>query len=326
MQVIESVLTNYHFELRTDAHGAIRAQDGLLISTEARTAAQAHITDMGETTQRLTQAKEQHESLGELAKQHQAQDDKDQALVSQEIKAQNAAIEGKAGSGTKTESAQSGNFPELQEPHLVLSSPAGIQSTTAGSTHQHSQGHHAITAGQHISHSSGASILSSAAKHIRAFANLGVRLIAGKGKIEIQAQDNDVEIKARQVIDFIAKQAINVHSDKRIRLQVGAHRIEITPGGGIELFSPQALNALTGSVSFQAAKAAVPVSVETALAPDFSGKFQVKDKDTGKILAHKNYRIKTPQGKYFHGTTDANGYTQAVGGIQSAIFDIQIES
>jgi type VI secretion system secreted protein VgrG len=168
--------------------------------------------------------------------------------------------------------------------------------------------------------------LSSAAKHIRAFANLGVRLIAGKGKIEIQAQQNNIEIQARQVIDFIAKQAINVHSDKRIRLQVGPHRIEITPSGGIELISPKPLQAHTGSVAFNSAQGAVPVSVESALAPEFSGKFQVKDKDTGKILAHKNYRIKTPQGKYFHGTTDENGYTLAVGGIQSAIFDIQIES
>ena len=58
------------FELRTDAHGAIRAQDGLLISTEARTGAQAHITDMGETTSRLTKAREQHETLGDLAQQH----------------------------------------------------------------------------------------------------------------------------------------------------------------------------------------------------------------------------------------------------------------
>ncbi len=304
------------FELRTDAHGAIRAQDGLLISTEARTAAQAHITDMGETTQRLTQAKEQHESLGELAKQHQAQDDKDQALVSQVIKAQNAAIEGKAGSGTKTDSAQSGNFPELQEPHLVLSSPAGIQSTTAGSTHQHSQGHHAITAGQHISQSSGASILSSAAKHIRAFANLGVRLIAGKGKIEIQAQDNDVEIKARQVIDFIAKQAINVHSDKRIRLQVGAHRIEITPGGGIELFSPQALHAHTGSVSFQSAKAAVPVVMPKFLQAQelsqFHIQFRALQDSTGHLVVGAPYRITLADGQAFFGKTDEKGMTQLI--------------
>lgn len=42
------------FELRTDGHGAVRAKDGLLITTEARGNAAAHITDMGETVGRLT--------------------------------------------------------------------------------------------------------------------------------------------------------------------------------------------------------------------------------------------------------------------------------
>jgi type VI secretion system secreted protein VgrG len=235
------------FELRTDAHGAIRAQDGLLISTEARTAAQAHITDMGETTARLARAKEQHETLGDLAQQHQAQDEQDQEVVSQEIKAQNAAIQGKAAA-----TSEPGSFPELQEPHLVLASPAGIQSTTAGSTHQHSQAHHAITAGQHISHSSGASILSSAAKHIRAFAQQGIRLFAGKGKVQIQANDNSVEIIAHQVIDLLGKEGVHLSSEQYIRLQVGAHMVQMTPAGGIEFMSPQPFVAHTSSMSLTA--------------------------------------------------------------------------
>ncbi|MEB0014914.1 type VI secretion system Vgr family protein, partial [Glaciimonas sp. Gout2] len=37
------------FELRTDGHGAIRAKNGLLISTESRPNASRHITDLGET-------------------------------------------------------------------------------------------------------------------------------------------------------------------------------------------------------------------------------------------------------------------------------------
>jgi len=38
--------------------------------SRARTAAQAHITDTGETAARLTKAREQHETLGDLAQQH----------------------------------------------------------------------------------------------------------------------------------------------------------------------------------------------------------------------------------------------------------------
>lgn len=41
------------FELRTDGRGALRAQQGLLISTEGRPNARAHITDMEETLARM---------------------------------------------------------------------------------------------------------------------------------------------------------------------------------------------------------------------------------------------------------------------------------
>jgi hypothetical protein len=65
--------------------------------------------------------------------------------VAQQLQAQNEAIKG-TGAGKGEEETP---FPELSEPHLVLASPAGIESTTAGSTHQHSTKHHAITAGGH---------------------------------------------------------------------------------------------------------------------------------------------------------------------------------
>jgi len=116
------------FELRTDGHGVIRAKDGLLISTQGRPGARGHAKDMGETTNRLHEGQRQHGSLGELAQQHRAQEGSgaDQAEVAASLKAQNEAIEGKGAEG---------KFPELSEPHLVLASPAGIESSTAGSTH-----------------------------------------------------------------------------------------------------------------------------------------------------------------------------------------------
>ncbi|RYF36967.1 MAG: type VI secretion system tip protein VgrG, partial [Comamonadaceae bacterium] len=51
------------FELRTDGHGAIRAHDGLLITTEGRGNAANHFKDMGETIARLDAAQDQHEQL-----------------------------------------------------------------------------------------------------------------------------------------------------------------------------------------------------------------------------------------------------------------------
>ena len=203
------------FELRTDGHGVLRAKDGLLISTEARTNAQAHAKEMGETTQRLEQAQDQHAQLGDLAKQLQAQDPSDQGDVAKALKEQNDAVEGK-GKGTE---AENGKFPELSEPHLVLSSPAGIESTTPGSTHQHSSQHHAITSGAHTSISAAKSFLVSARKAVRIFSRkLGVWLVAWGGDIEITAVEKGVHFLANV---RITETADTIEFKARKQLELG---------------------------------------------------------------------------------------------------------
>jgi type VI secretion system secreted protein VgrG len=191
------------FELRTDGHGVVRAKDGMLITTEARNNAQAHAKDMGETTARLSQAQDQHESLGDLAKQYRAHDKDDQAVVAKAIQEQNDSVEGKGQAG------EDGKFPELTEPHLTLSSPAGIQSTTPGSTHQHSGKHHAITSALHTSISAAKSLLVSAKEAIRIFAHKGgIKLVSAKGNIDIQAMNKSVNMLAKLDITFTATKII----------------------------------------------------------------------------------------------------------------------
>ena len=61
------------FELRTDGQGVGRA-NGMLIATEARRNASAHQKDMGETIERLTQARGRQATLAELAQENQSQE------------------------------------------------------------------------------------------------------------------------------------------------------------------------------------------------------------------------------------------------------------
>ena len=207
------------FELYTGGHGVERAEKGMLITTEARPKASAHITDMGETVQRFTQARDQHEQLAELAQAHHAQEEDDQKSVAKVIKAQNDAIKG-AGSGD----AKEGNFPELSEPHLVLASPAGIETTSAQSTHIASGEHTALTSGGHTSLSVGKSLYASVKDKWSVFVHkLGIKLIAASGKVQIQAQSDDMELLAQKVLEIISTTDwINLKAKKGIRLQ-GAH-------------------------------------------------------------------------------------------------------
>lgn len=245
------------FELRTDGHGVMRAEKGMLLTTEARSKAQGHITSMNETLQRLTQSRDLQETLAGFAVRHAVQDNDDQQSVAQAIKQQNDAIQGngKAGSATAEDSA----FPELGAPHLVFASPAGIQSSTAQSTHIASSIHTAITSGWHISLAAGKSFLASAGQHVRLFADMGMRLVARRGKVEIASQCDNIELIAKKVLELMADDEILLHSRKGIRLVTdgaillsGKQGVNVFSDGKYEVYSagyqtygPQALPALT---------------------------------------------------------------------------------
>ena len=215
------------FELRTDGHGAIRAKDGLLISTEGRSAASAHITDMGETTARLQSGQTQHDSLAELANQHQAQEKGDQDAVAQALEEQNKDIAGTP----KTGQGQEGQFPELQAPHLVLASPAGIESTTPGSTHQHSGEHHAITSGGHTSVSAGKSWLVSASQAIRLFAyQAGIKVVSAKKNIDIHALETNIHLLAKVKIRWAAKR-IHIKATDQVLVNGGTSHTRWSAAG-----------------------------------------------------------------------------------------------
>lgn len=189
------------FELRTDGHGAIRAKEGLLITTEARTNAVRHVKDLGETSTRLAQAREQHETLADAARQAQAQDiDGDQSDVCAALKSQNEDIAGRAPAADKAD-----GFPELGAPHLVLASPAGIETSTPGSTHVASSEHIALTSVGHTSLSVGGSLLASVKGAIRLFAyKAGMRLVAAHADIDIQALEKNLKLLARLDITLTA--------------------------------------------------------------------------------------------------------------------------
>jgi len=241
------------FELRTDGHGVLRAKDGLLISTEARNNAQGHAKDMGETINRLSQAQDQHDALGDLAKQHQAQETSDQGIVAKALKEQNDAIQGG--------SAEEGKFPELAEPHIVVASPAGIESTTPGSTHQHSGQHHAITSAMHTSISSAKSFLASAKNAVRMFAYKGgIKLVSAKDDIEIQALKTSVNLLAKLDITMTAN---------RITL-TAKESVTINGGGSYSIWSSGSIkHGTTGAYTVHAvdfghsAATSVPVVMPT---------------------------------------------------------------
>jgi type VI secretion system secreted protein VgrG len=118
--------------------------------------------------------------------------------------------------------AAEGRFPELAEPHLVLASPAGIQSTTAQSTHMASGEHHALTSGGHTSVSAGKSFLVSVKQAIRMFSyKAGIRLVAAGANIEFKALQQSIHLLAKLDITHAAN-----------RITITAKEELVVNGGG----------------------------------------------------------------------------------------------
>ena len=208
------------WELATNAWGVARAGQGMLITTEARLNAASHIKDMSETTQRLETAEQIQEQLVEMAQHYGAQEEPQQADAVADIKAQNEAIRGTG----------KGESSELAEPHLVLSSPVGLELSTAKSTHIASNRHTAITSGKSLSIASADGLFASIGKTFRLFVHkAGMKLIAASGKVSMQAQSDDVEIIANKVLSLLSESEwVNIRGKKGVRLHGANHMLEIS--------------------------------------------------------------------------------------------------
>ncbi len=217
------------WELATNAVGVARANQGMLITTEARPNAASHIKDMGETIQRLSAATDVQEQLTGMAQHYGAQEKQEsqQGDAVEDLKSQNQGIRG----GGK------GEFPELADPHLIVASPAGIELSSAQSTHIASSRHTAITSGKSLSIASIDGLFASVGKTFRLFVHkAGMKLIAAGGKVSVQAQEDDLEIIANKVLELLSETDwVDIRGKKGVRLHGVNNMVEI--GEQVQFFT-----------------------------------------------------------------------------------------
>ncbi|AMP03016.1 rhs element Vgr family protein [Collimonas pratensis] len=291
------------WELRSDGHGVARSAKGMLITTEARPGAAAHMTDMGETIQRLTSARDQHETLADLAQQAGAQEkDGQQADIAKTLKTQNDEIKGG--------STEEGKFPEFSKPHLVASSPAGIETTTSGSTHIASGDHTAITTGKSLSIASGDSLFASIRKAFLLFVHMaGMKLIAAAGNIDIQALTDSINILAKLNITQTGNR-ITITAKEELVLNGGGSYAKYN-AAGIEQGTNGAYVAHAASVSFVGPNTLPVPPMNLPIVDGFDEQFRLTDEQDN-ALPNAAYTIRSSCGKIWQGISDADGLTQRV--------------
>jgi type VI secretion system secreted protein VgrG len=285
------------FELTTQLWGVMRGMRGLLITTETNG---GPVKEMGETVARLETAQQLQDNMAAQARGHHAQNaGTDQDEIAQALKAQNDAIQG----GIKT---NENPFPEFTEPHLTLSSPAGIESTTAASTHIASSQHTALTTGLNLSIAAGKSLVASVRERISFFAEtLGISLIAAAGKIRADAKSSSMELLAQTMIQILCRQGpIHVETPDEIVFNANGTELKLN-GSGAFIRTPGVCEVHSTTLDKHGPES-VPLNIP---AEPHSQQFTFIDPETGNPLGGVKYQIIKESGEVIEGTTGEDGKT-----------------
>ncbi|MDC7704602.1 type VI secretion system Vgr family protein [Vogesella indigofera] len=244
------------FELRTDQHGAIRAGHGLLLTTEAQNGAGGKQLARDGAQNQPDAALALAQSLADTATAQLADT---QETGPEEIKPDNgkgskktdghlqhhaAALRAwEAGSNTdkdgKTAKEQAG-----QQPLLILSAPAGLAATTDNSLTLAAGTNIDQVAQRDLNQTSGRRWLHNVGQHLSLFVagvkdKVSLKLIAAKGKVQVQAQSDAMELTAdKDVTVTSCKDSITIAAKEEILLNVGGGAYIRIKDGNIEVHCP----------------------------------------------------------------------------------------
>ncbi|WP_039788781.1 type VI secretion system Vgr family protein [Herbaspirillum huttiense] len=211
------------FALSTDAYGAIVTHKGLYISTYGRPGAQGTQLDASEATGQLKTASAMSQQLSESAAKADAE-----ALGG--LDALGKMIE--ATQGTYPEAAQS-EAHRFKQAILLAASPDGIGLTTRKGLHAHAGEEITLSSGSDTSIATGKSLLASVAEKISLFAfKAGIKLFSAKGKVEVQAQSDDLDLIAEKVARLLSTSGrVEIHAKDEVMISAGGSFIQINASG-----------------------------------------------------------------------------------------------
>ncbi|OXI91532.1 Rhs element Vgr protein [Burkholderia sp. AU31652] len=238
------------FDLRSDAYGAVRASQGLYVTTHPK-AANSQPLDVKEAQQQLVTGESLVEAMSGVSEQHQAESLKDaQDTMRAFTDATQASASGSA-SGGRTAGGGTGNANAFKEPVMLFGSPSGIGMSTQQSVHVVANDHVNVASGQSVHVAAGKSLIGSIGQKLSLFVqNAGMKLFAGKGKVEIQAQSDNIEVTAQKAVKVVsATDRIEIAADQGILLTSGGAYIRIKDGN-VEVHAPGKIDIKGASHTF----------------------------------------------------------------------------
>jgi type VI secretion system secreted protein VgrG len=308
--------TGFGAELKTAHAAALRAGQGLLLSTDACTGSQL---DVRAAVAHIEQSHALQVAMATTARKHNAvfnDDPEPEKLLA--ISALRHGIEVLESTGER-------QVPAFGEPQLQLSSPAGIVACTPADAVIAAGHTSSITAGQDVNlvaqGNSGFAVkdgislftYGKASAKDKPNQETGIRLHAASGKVSCQSQSDATRITADKGVTVASVGAsVSVAAKTHVLLTAQGAYLKLE-GGDIMLHAP-------GTVEFKASmkELAGPKdgSVKTPAMPAardiYNEAFVVLNEETKEPMAHVRYRLESASGVQVEGITDAQGRTQRI--------------
>lgn len=314
------------FELRTDAWGAIRGGEGVLLSTSARAQQGSGVAstqmDVAEAVSAFKGAQALGKALADAAAEQTALFSKDavqaQAAFIEQIDPEAKGKYAAAVGGQETVKTKAGEcdldssqpVEKFGVPLVLLEAPSSINWATPAST--------VIFAGEQLNWTSQSDLHVAAAHTVSSVAangaNLfthagGIQAIAGNGPVSLQAHTDQLEILADKAITVISvNDSIEIKAKEKIVLQAGQSSITLE-GGDITFACPGNFTVKGGQHLFDAgankAGEFFPLPDGTSEVKNFIA-LNYRDAD-GQPLAGVGYKILFSGGVIISGNLDKDG-------------------
>ncbi|AJK47611.1 type VI secretion system Vgr family protein [Burkholderia plantarii] len=238
------------FDLRTDTYGAVRASRGLHLTTHAKPAGSQPL-DATEARQQLQGAGSLVEAMSQASARHQAEP----LQAGQDALEQftDATLQSRSGSaaGGLTAGGGTGSANVFGKPVMLFASPDGIALASQQSVHLAADQQINLVGGASTHLVAGKSLVASVVDRLSLFVqNAGAKLFAAKGKVEIQAQADNLELTAQKTLKIVsATQRIEVAAGQEVLLTSGGAYVRLQ-GGNIEIHAPGRIDVKGASHAF----------------------------------------------------------------------------
>lgn len=278
------------FELRSDSWGVLRAGKGIFISADAQREANGQALDMDAAHQQLATANARMKSLSEAVQQAKA--------VVAACEAQQSLLEQQ--------------LEGLKEAVVLASAPRGMALTSGEHLQLAAGGHLFTTAGGNADSAAGGNYTVAAGNAVSLYANTqGMKLFAGKGKVEMQAQSDALELTALKGVTISSTEdTVTLNASKKLVLMCGGAYLKFE-GGQVEIGS-------AGDITLKGPLRIGPSGTQRAALP-----LLPTQQDTGMQLWHTypngepvrnaKYKVMFPDGSSRTGQLDANGKATVAG-------------